>query len=413
MSAASRFQSIGVGIHVSTSDFSTMPSTSPVIPRAFVPSVLPRRRDPIERGTLPAINGQRFANLRGAKNLSPIELPLHWKGANAYTGGAVTDWEARLEQGRILAALFGAVAPATTGTAATASGTAGATLTASSGTGYANGDVIMFTTTTGVFIRRITSGGGTTTFTLNQAASGTASGSIIRLARYTQTPGVSQHLHLAVDAESVIDGAGAARRQYLGCMASKGVLTIPNTGLCEFDVTLLPTDWQRVAPNASPTFADATYGDYIAVSGYEFMLGANKLDARNLKLTVDNAGEMRPTGAGPNGVRGGVAAATGPKVAMLEGEIFLGASVPGQELQDNAGTPTARDLLGDAAAIGALAGTQDLMLSVPGTGVGGASMGIFMPAADVVAEVVQGGNFNVLKFTAYGSGATPLVLALC
>jgi hypothetical protein len=106
------------------------------------------------------------------------------------------------------------------------------------------------------------------------------------------------------------------------------------------------------------------------------------------------------------------ALAEGGKLARLEGEIFYGAAVPGQELQDNTGTPTARALFGDGDAIGARASTQDIMLGIPGTGAAGGCMGIFMPAADFEAEVVESNGFAVVKFTADGTGATPCIFAV-
>lgn len=410
MSLGNRFQSVKMGLHASASDFTTMPTTTVAVPRNFVETLLPRQRTPIQRPT-PRIDGARNPAIRGGKDIKAIELPLHFRGANNNDGSAVTDWEAKLEQGAALAALMGTLGTTTSGAATTCSGTASTTLTVASGTNIPTGAVILFTTTTGTFIRRVTGGGGTTTLTLNQAASGTASGTVFRLGVYAMNPATAHHRHVAIDAEQSIDGAGVARTQFLGCMASKGVITLPNNGPLTFDVTLMPTDWSPATPTSTPTHTDPTAGDFISVGGYEFKIGANTFDLRNAKLTIDNAAAMRETGLGPNGVRGGVAAVgDAGKVALLEAEIFLGAGTPGQELQENTGTPSARTLMGASAIVGAIAGTQDLMLAVP-NGAGNA-FAAFMPAADIDAEIGSSGAFTVVKIKAYGTGTTPLVLAV-
>ena len=410
MTNVNRNISVQVGIHTTTSDFSTVPTVAPVLPRAGVPSLLPRKRGGIAR-PLRSVSGIRFAKVRGEKAVDPISLPLDFRGVNTNTGGAVAAWEAKMEQGALLQALFGAAATATTNAATTCSGTAGATLTVASGTDIPTGSVILFTTTTGTFIRRVTDGGGTVTLTLNQAASGTASGTVIRLGRYTGAPSINHHQHIAIDVEQLSEGAGVWRRQFVGCAPSKGVITIPNNGLTTFDVDLMPTDWSRAAP-ASPSFVQPTAGEAVPVSAVEFRIGANLFDLRNAKFTIDNAVVMRETAVGVNGVRGGVCGAAGEegKIFMLEGEILVGAAVPGQELQDNTGTPSVRDLLGDVDAEGVVVTARDIMLTVGN--VAGSCFGIFMPTADMDCELVESGPFQVLKFTAYGTGATPAVLAV-
>jgi hypothetical protein len=402
--------SVQVGLHTTTSDFSTMPTVAAVLPRANVPSLLPRKRAGLAR-PLRSPGGIRFAKVRGEKAIDGITLPLDFRGVNANTGAAVAAWEAKMEQGALLASLFGAVAAATTGAATTASGTAAATLTVAAGTDIPNGSVILFTTTTGTFIRRVTAGGGTTTLTLNQAASGTASGTVIRLGRYTGLPSVNHHQHVAVDWEQLSEGVGVARRQYVGCAPSKGVITIPNNGLLTFDVDLMPTDWTRQAP-ASPTFVQPTAGEAIATNNVEFRIGANLFDVRDLKITIDNQVAMRETVVGVNGVRGGVCGAAGEegKIFMLEGSIIVGGTVPGQELQDNTGSPTIRELLGDVDAEGAVVTARDIMLAVGGSA--GSCMGLFMPTADMDCTYEESGPFQFLKFVAYGTGATPAVLAV-
>ena len=410
MTNVNRNVSVQIGLHTTTSDFSTMPSVTPVLPRANVPTLLSRQRTGIPR-PLRSTTGLRFAKVRGEKAIDGISLPLDFRGVNANTGAAVAAWEAKMEQGALLASLFGAVGAATTGVATTCSGTAAATLTVAAGTDIPTGSVILFTTSTGTFIRRVTAGGGTTTLTLNQAASGTASGTVIRLGRWTGLPAVNHHQHVAVDWEQLSESVGVARRQYVGCAPSKGVITIPNNGLLMFDVDLMPTDWSRVAV-ASPAFVQPTAGEAIATNAVEFRIGANVFDLRNAKFTVDNQIAMRETLSGPNGVRGGVAGAGGDegKIFMLEGEILVGAAVPGQELQDNTGTPSVRELLGDTDSKGAVVTARDLMLTVGS--VAGSCMGIFMPTADMDCTLVESGPFQVLKFTAYGTGATPAVLAV-
>lgn len=405
MSDVVRLSSLRTGIHASTSDYSSLPAVlRPIELRGpDVPAGLfPRSRAEIDR-PLVVPDGRRVPFAWGTKDIAPITIGTEFRGVNANNGAAVADWEAKLELGHVLQSLF-STAPASVGAAPTASGVAGLILTASS-TAIVNNDLIMFSTTTGTFVRRVISGGGTTSLTLDRAFTGTPSGPIVRGARYTANPAQTEHVPLFLDAEGTT-GANAWHQQLFGCFPQSCVITIPDTGLVQFDATFLPNDWTQLAPVA-PGYAAPVAGAPVASSLVAFYDGADLLDISSAKLTYNTGGVMKPSASGPNGVKGGVGASK--REIMLEGDLYIG-GFTGEKRFSQGAVPLANADTGGAIANGTVATTRSLMLQV-GLVAGGA-LGIWLPEAAVISTVVNNGDFLVERFVARATGSTPFVLGI-
>jgi hypothetical protein len=250
----------------------------------------------------------------------------------------------------------------------------------------------------------VVSGGGTTTLTLDRAASGTASGTVTRLARYTQDESETHPVHLAVSAEHTDPRGIAARRVYLGCMPQSLTLGIPDAGPLTADVTLLPSTWQTASP-LTPSFT-APPGAPVVNANKDFRIGSRQLDVMGLQLNVDLGAEMRPTFLGPDGVRGGI-------ISSRAGVTLTGSVLPGElsslELSDSTGTPSLQDLLGTADDLGRIAGVHDLMLQLDGGP--GYICYARMRAAELQMTPAETGAMLTYSFTAHATGPGALVLA--
>lgn len=413
MTDVSRLVNLTYGLNAAAQTIGTAPAAfATLLPRSTPASLFPRSRAAIER-PLANVDGRRLPRVMGVKGIGEIALPLEFKGIDSNTGAGVTSaggWELKMEQGNLLASLFGGTAATTTvGAAPTVSSGSGTSLTVSSSV-IANSDIILITTSVGTEIRQVASGGGTTTLTLDRALLGTATAatSVIRAARYTMATATTIHTPVWFNVEGE-----NWRRRYSDCQPSSLTLNIPNAGLVEADFAFLPNDYDDQA-EANPAFAAPTAGSPVVAGGSSFFIGSTAFMLRNARLTVNVGMVMRETTTGINGVRGGVA--TDKSGIMLEGELYVGDNNGGGansigELVDDSGTPTLDSILGTDAATGASITTLDLCMSV-GT-VAGAAFYIRIPAADVRSEGVrEGGPFAVLPFQAMATGASPITLGV-
>ena len=408
MTDVSRLVSLTYGINASATTIGTAPgSFAPLLPRSTPTSFFPRSRAVIER-PLANTDGRRLARIQGVKDIAELSLPLEFKGVDSNTGaGVTTNWESKLEQGNLLASLFGGVGTLTTaGAAPTVSSGSGTSLTVSSNV-IANNDIILFTTSVGTEIRQVASGGGTTTLTLDRAMVGTATAAttVYRAARYTMATATTIHTPVWFDAEGE-----NWRRRFSDCQPSSMVLNIPNAGLVEADFGFMPNDYADNAETPTPSFAAPTAGSPVVSGGSAFFIGSTAFMLRSARLTVNVGMVMRETTTGINGVRGGVA--TDKSNIMLEGELYVGDNGGSiGELVDDSGTPTLDSILGTDAATGASITSLDLSLAV-GTAAG-AALYIRIPAADLRSPGVrEGGPFAVLPFQAMATGASPLTLGV-
>lgn len=416
MTDVARLLSLTYGINAAAQTIGTAPGAfATLLPRSQVLSVFPRSRTPIDRDLF-SVDGRRFPRVHGVKDIAAIDVPLEFKGVNSNTGAAVAAWEAKMEQGNLLASLFGAVGVATTGAAPTVSSNGPATLTVSS-TVLADLDIILVTTSVGgantVEARQVISGGGTTTVTVDRNWVGTpvAASTVIRAARYQVSTSLTAHLPIWFDAEGE-----NWKRRYSDCQPNSMTLNIPNAGLVEFDSQFLPNDWSDQA-DGSPSFSAPTAGSPIVSGGSGFFIGNRALMLRNARLTMSNGAVMRETTTGVNGVRGGVC--TNKRDIMLEGELYVGddggAAAIG-ELIDDSLTPPLNDILGDGPTYspGSAITTYDIALQVGLAA--GAALYIRIPAADIrSAGVREGGPFAVLPFQAMAtapSSGSPLTLGV-
>lgn len=411
MTDVARLVNLTYGINASATTIGTAPGAfATLLPRSTPASFFPRTRQAIDR-PLASVDGRRFARVLGPKDVGELALPLEFKGVDSNTGAAVAAWEAKMEQGNLLASLFGGVATATTGAAPTVTSGSGTSLVASSNV-LQNSDILLITTTVGAEFRAVASGGGTTNLTLDRALVGTAvaASTIIRGGRYTMATATTVHTPVWFDAEGE-----NWKRRYSDCQPSSLVLNVPNAGLVEADFAFMPNDWSDET-DGSPSFSAPTAGSPIVSGGSGFFIGSNAFMLRNARLTVNVGMAMRETTTGANGIRGGLA--TDKTNIMLEGELYVGANTGtiGDISDDDDGggpavAPYLNDILGDGFSAGTVATTQDIMLSVGSAA--GAALYVRIPAADIRSPGVrEGGAFAVLPFQAMATGASPLTLGV-
>lgn len=409
MTNISRLQTLRYALHANATTFSGTPGTLfPLQVTDEASSFLPRQRAPIER-SLRSLSGRRFSHIRGAQDVADLTVATEFKGVNSNTGAAVSDWEAKTEQGYLLASLFGAVAPATTSTASTVDTTghtpATGVLQVVSGTNYSVGQVIAFATSAGLQIGRIEIKA-TNVLTLQHPYTGTPTtgATVFRLGVYSVSDSVTSHVHAFFAAEGE-----DWRRDYFGCAPMSMSIGVPNTGLLTMSSVFSPTSWADIA-ESNPAYADPTAGNPIVNDGAIFRLDGNEFLLRNATITYNCATAVRETSSRTNGRLGGVCGTGDGKSFMIEGELYISDSATLGELQDNAGTPTLSALLGSDVAAGQVSTAREVAIQV-GTEIGGC-MYALLPTADFRATVQTSGAFPVLRFQAMGTGALPAVLAV-
>lgn len=409
MTDISRLQTLRYALHTNATTFTGTPgSLFPLQITDEASSFLPRQRTPIDR-SLRSLSGRRFPHLRGAQDVADLTVATEFKGVNANTGGAVTDWEAKMEQGYLLASLFGAVAPATASTASTVDSTghtpASGVLQVVSGTNYSVGQVIAFATSAGLQIGRVEVKA-TNVLTLQHPYSGTPTtgATVFRLGVYTVSDSITSHIHAFFSAEGE-----DWRRDYFGCAPMSMSIGIPNTGALTMSSVFSPTTWSDVA-EANPAYADPTAGNPIVNDGAYFRLDGVEYLLRNASITYNCATAIRETATKTNGRLGGVCGTGEGKSFMIEGELYISDAATLGELQDNAGTPTMSALLGSDVAAGQVSTQREVALQV-GTEIGGCVYAL-LPTADFRATVQTSGAFPVVRFQAMGTGALPAVLAV-
>lgn len=407
MSDIARLRVVRAGIHSSVSDFTSTPGT--LVPLRLTDSgdtLLPRNRTPIARNLL-SLSGRRYPHIRGIKDVGDIQINIENCGVNANTGGAVSDWEAKMEAGVLFQSLFGAVAPATTGNAPTinssghtpASGILGVD---TNPTNTADGNVIAFPTSAGIQIGRIASGGGTSSVTLDHPYSGTPTtgGTITRLAVYTVDDDLTAHRHVFLDAEGE-----NWRRTYAGCAPMSCTFSIPTAERATAAFVFAPTSWTPEDP-ANPAHAEPTRGEPIVGDRIKIMIDGEEFIATNVSVVVDNAVTIRETTSRENGRLGGVCGTGEGKQIRVEFDIYLGDSgVFAEEIDENGGTVDVRALTGVDDDSGDIAATREIALQA-GTEVGSLFYAL-LPTADVVATPMTSGAFTMVRIVATGTGAVP------
>lgn len=403
-----RLQALRYALHADNTTFSGTPGT--LVPLQLMDdgaSFLPRQRTPIER-PLRSLGGRHFPHVYGTQDVADLVAVCEFKGVNSNSGGAVSDWEAKMEQGYLLASLFGAVAPATSGaapTVAAAGHTPGSGILEVVGTTTSNGQVIAFSTDEGMQIGRILSGGGTTTLTLSHKYNGTptTSATVYRLAVYTVDDDLTLHTHAFFTAEGE-----AWRRDYFGCAPLSMALAMPNTGLVQMTSTFSPTSWSDVA-EANTAFAAPTAGEPVVMDAISFIMDDNDYLVSNLSMSMTCGTAMRETASETNGRLGGVCGTGDGKMFTIEGEIEM-SEVELASFYDRVQDSTVADFTGTEDAAGDISATREISIMV-GTGVG-RLLYIHIPEADFRSSVVVSGAFPKLRFSARGTGTLPAIMAV-
>lgn len=409
MTDVARLSTLRYGLHTDAYTFTGTPSLSVLRPTDDGASFLPRNRAPLARN-LRSLSGRRYAHARGVQDLADLTINTEFRGVNSNTGGAVTDWEAKMEQGYLLASLFGAVAPATTGaaTTATTAGSSGATgtLVVASGAGISNGQVIAFASSTGLQVARVESGGGTTTLTLSHPFEGTVTNgtTVFRLAVYSVSDSVTHHVHAMFAAEGE-----DWRRDYFGCAPMSMALALPNTGLVGMTSVFSPTSFADVA-EVNPSHAEPTAGSPIVVDACKMWFAGLDVIARDISINYSCATTARTASTRTNGKVGGVCGTGDGKTFTIEFSLYLGDGNLSGELTDGSTTPDLNALLGDDDAAGDIATTRKVSLQV-GTEIG-AVMYAYLPEADCVVTTQHVDGLTVARVVATGTGSLPAILAV-
>ena len=408
MTDVSRLSTLRYGLHSNAFTFTGTPTLVPLRLTDDGASFLPRNRAPLMRN-LRSLSGRRYAHARGVQDLADLSINTEFRGVNSNTGGAVSDWEAKMEQGYLLASLFGAVAPATTGSAVTAvtAGSSGATGTlVVSGTTLVNGQVIAFSTDAGLQIARIASGGGSTTITLEHPFSGTVSNgsTVFRMAVYSVSDSVTHHVHSMFTAEGE-----DWRRDYFGCAPMSLALALPNAGLVGMTSVFSPTSFSDVA-ESNPSHAEPTSGSPIVVDACKVWFAGLDVIARDISINYSCATTPRTASTRTNGKVGGVCGTGDGKTFTIEFSVYVGDGNLSGEITDGSTTPSLNALLGDSDAAGDIATTRKVSLQV-GTEIG-ACMYAYMPEADCVVTTQHVDGLTVARVVATGTGSLPAVFAV-
>lgn len=411
MTDVSRLLTVRHALHSDSSTFTGTPGTLfPLRCTDDVAGLYPRNRVALARN-LRSQGGRRYTHAQGVQDVADITLATEFRGVDSNTGAAVAAWEAKMEQGLLLQSLFGAVAPATTGGAATiaASGhtPASGIVAFTAAANVQNGAVIAFASTTGIQMGRVESGGGgaTTTVTLQHPYTGTptTAATVFRMAVYTVADSVTHHVH------AFLTGEGESwRRDYFGCAPMSMALSLASGQLVGMSSVFSPTSWADVA-EVDPAHAEPTAGSPIVADRVRLMIDGVEYFASNLAISMSNATQIRDVDTiGGNGRLGGVCGAGDGKSFTIEGEILIGATSPALtgELTDAVMVP----LLGSDVNAGAVSTAREVALLV-GSDVG-AIMYALLPTADLVASTAIVNGMSRVKFTAVGTGTLPAVLAV-
>ena len=409
MTDVARLSTLRYALHANNTTFTGTPGT--LFPLRLTDdgaSFLPRNRTPIPR-PLRSLSGRRYSHIRGVQDLADITVATEMRGVNTNTGAAVSDWEAKMEQGYLLASLFGAVAPATTGVAPTvaASGhTPASGILAVVGTTTANGQVIAFSSSAGLQVGRIASGGGTTTLTLDHPYSGTptSSATVFRMGVYSVNDSATQHVHAFFAAEGE-----DWRRDYFGCMPMSMSLAVPNAGLMAMSSVFSPTSFIHLS-EANPVHAEPTSGNPIVVDACRMWFAGLDVIARDITINYSAATTPRVASTRTNGRLGGVSSTGDGKTFTVEFSVYIGDGTIAGEVRDSTGSPTLNELIGDSSSSGQPSTTRKVSLQV-GSEVG-AVVYAYLPEADCVVTTQHTDGLTVARVVATGTGALPAILAV-
>ncbi len=381
-----RILDLRFGKHSSAASFTATPGTL----RRLNPETCdfrPKDHRRLER-VLKSADNKRFSGVIGPSDLSAHQLSMMLRGTSSPGGAAFTP-QSTMDCADVLDVVVGSASPGPVGVACTAvaAGSDGATKTlVLSGTSYANGDMLLFSTDVGVFLREVVSGGGTTTVVLDRIFTGTVvnGGAVARAARWNHDPTVHDHVHggFSVEAENW-------KQLVLGCMAESMEITF-----AEGEVAMLTTSWLPTVltpdVDGSLSFTAPTAGQEIVCVNGAFWIGDVQYLTENMVLRWNNRLRPRRTPQGANGVLGYVVVEQDD--VSLSGRIYAGSNSGSLgEMQYDAGTPSFRDLTEGNT-------TRDIAFQI-GT-VAGAALYVRIPAADIRATAVESDGLTMWEVQA-------------
>lgn len=406
MTDLARLLDVRFGLHAAD-DYLTLPATLRRVQLVGGgASLMPRNLTPLSRNEISNLDGVGFAHLYGPVDLADITPQMEFKGVNSNTGAAVADWAPKMEQADMLTSLFGVAAPATVGAAPTAaaSGHTSTTIVVSS-TVIENGDIIGFPsggTALEWNVRRVTTGGGTTTLGLDANYNGTpiTGATIIRAARWSMQWANRNHLHGGFR----VEGANHAS-DFLGCAPVSMALAFPEGGKVLFDSVWSPTDGGDADAKHNPATTPPTAGSPIVAINSQLFIGAERFIPRDLAFSMSTGNTPRTTPASPNGVLGGVQAEK-RGAATLSFNLYFGDSGARGEVRRASGLATLPALLGRSVGAGVVSTTRTIVLQVGGAA--GRSMSIHMPAADIVSTVTEAEGMTMVNVVATATNALHL-----
>jgi hypothetical protein len=408
MTDVARLSTLRYGLHTDAYTFSGTPSLVPLRLTDDGASFLPRNRTPIAR-SLRSLSGRRYSHIRGVQDTADLTVATEFRGVNSNTGGAVSDWEAKMEQGYLLASLFGAVAPATSSTASTVDSTghtpASGIIQVVSGTNYSIGQVIGFATSDGFEVGRIANKA-TNVLTLDHPYTGTPTtgATVFRAAVYTVDDDVTHHVHAMFTAEGE-----DWRRDYFGCTPMSMALALPNAGLVTMSSVFSPTTFADIA-EANPAHAEPTAGSPIVVDACRVWFAGANVIARDIAISYSAAAQVRTASTRTNGKLGGVCSTGDGKTFTVEFSVYVGDGNLAGELQDSTGTPSLNALLGDSDTSGTPSTTRKLSVQF-GSAVGACGYA-YLPEADCQVTTQHVDGLTVARVVATGTGTLPAILAV-
>lgn len=394
MTELSRLLSLKFGVHTSAQDLSSTPASMRVI-EPMSQDFYPRDKKRIERNLFSADN-RRFTSRVGPDDLSAMPLALPLRGVNGNTGGALT-FQGNMEACDLLDVMFGAAAGALVGAAPTIAGGVTPNLTASSGV-VNTGDMVLFNTTSGWYMREVVSGGTTVNLVLDRAYPGTvvSASTIFRSARWNVNAAIHSHIHGFFRAEWE-----DLRVEYPGCMAESLDLDFAEGNVVNMSTSWLPNDVQP-AIDAALSYVGATAGQDIVNINAEFYIGDTEFLASSLKFSLKNALKARSCVNGVNGVHGYIS--SNKDDCVLSGSIYVGPNTGSiGEIQYDAGTPSFRDLIESST-------TKDIALQVGG--LPGEALYLRLPAAEIRGRMADNDGSVMFNFEAFATGASPARLGV-
>lgn len=387
-SEVTRILELKFGKHASVSDWTASPSTLRVIQPESA-SIYPRDTRRLERN-LGSPDNREFASLIGPQDLSPFSVTQLMRGVSGNVGAAFTP-QTTMEQADMLDVIFGATASGPTSTACTvaaAGHTPASGIIVVVGTSIANGEMILFSVTSGAdFIaREVVSGGGTTTLTLDRAYVGTPTtgSTVLRAARWNVDPTIHDRVHGGFTAEGE-----DWFQSILGCMCESFELQMTEGEIVRMVTSWAPTSFAPAAAG-SPSFTAPTFGsEIVAVNSALWIAGVEYL-VQGLNFKLSNSLRPRMTPAGANGQLGYVVKRISDVV--LSGMFYAGTNAGSiGEMQYNAGTPSFRNLTESAT-------VQDIAVQI-GLSTG-AALYLRLPACEVHAVGADSDGLLMWQFTA-------------